>query len=125
MKLELIRDVLDSQLIDRNGTKMGKVDGVVLRVEDGVPPRVDHFELGFLVLAQRIHPIAARIVNALRRRFPVRKTAIQEIQWDVVGEITNEHTKVDIDSYDTPAFAWERWFRDRIVGHLPGSGDEE
>ena len=124
MKLELIRDVLDSQLIDREGTKMGKVDGVVLRVEEGVAPRVDHFELGFVVLAQRIHPVAERILNALRRRFPVRETAIKEVSWDVVGEITKEHIKVDIDSYETPAFAWERWLREHIVSHIPGAGDD-
>ena len=124
MRLELIRDVLDRQLIDRRGTKMGRVDGVVLRVEEGQPPRVDHFDLGFVVLAGRVHPLAERMVKALRRRVKVREVAVQEVPWDVVGEITPEHIKIDIDAYETPAFAWERWLREHVVQHIPGSGDD-
>ena len=125
MRLELVRDVLDKQLTDRKGTRMGRVDGVTLRVDEGKPPRVDHFELGFLVLGRRLHPIAEKIVLALRRRFRMRETAIQVVPWDVVGEISPEHVKVDIDAYDTPAFAWERWLRDHVVAHLPGGKEEE
>jgi hypothetical protein len=123
-RIELIRDILDRQLIDRRGTRMGRVDGLVLRVEEGKPPRVDRFQLGFVVLARRIHPLAERIVNAMRRRFKVRPEAVQEVPWDIVGEITPDHIKIDIDAYDTPAFAWERWLRDRVVTHLPGSGEK-
>ena len=124
MRLELIRDVLDKQLIDRCETKMGRVDGLVLRVEEGGAPRVDHFELGFVVLGRRLHPLAERVVTALRQRFKVRQTAVQKVPWHVVGEITTEHIKVDIDAYRTPAFDWERWLRDHVVAHVPGSGDE-
>jgi hypothetical protein len=124
MQLGLIREVLDRQIIDRTGTEMGRVDGIVLRVEEGVPPRVDHFELGFVVLARRLHPFAEKMLNALRRRFRVRETAVQIVPWDVVGEINQEHVKLDIDAYDTPAFAWERWLRENIVSHLPGGGGD-
>ena len=123
MQLDLVRDVLDKQLIDRTGEEMGRVDGVVLHLEEGKPPQVHHFELGFLVLARRIHPITAKIVEAFRRRVRVREEAVQVLPWDVVGEINSKHIKVDIDSYDTPAFVWERWLRDRVVAKLPGSGD--
>ena len=123
MQLELVRDVLDKQLIDRNGTKMGRIDGLVLRIEDGQPPRVDHLELGFVVLARRMHPKIEKMVEALRRRFRVRKVAVQEVPWSAVGEIVNEHIKIDIDALETPAFDWERWLRDHVVNHIPGSGD--
>ena len=29
--------------------------------------------------------------------------------------------KVDLDGKSTPAFAWERWVRDRIITRIPGA----
>ena len=123
MQLDLVRDLLDKQLIDRNGTKMGRVDGVIVHIDDGQQPRVHHLQLGFVVLARRIHPMAEKIVNAFRRRVRVREEAVQDVSWDVVGEIQTTHIKVDIDSSETPAFAWEKWLRDHVVTKLPGAGD--
>ena len=125
MEIDLLREVLEMQLVDRNGTYMGRVDGIVLRFEEGEQPQVDHLELGFVVLARRVHPRLEKLVEALRRRFPVRKTAIQIVPWSLVGEIDRHHVKVDMDAYDTPAFAWERWLRDRIVRKLPGASSGE
>ena len=124
MELELVRDVLDKQLVDRCCTKMGRIDGVVLKVEEGKPPQVDHFELGFRVLAQRIHPRLAEVADKIRRKLNVRKTAVQIVQWSVVGEINNDHVAIDIEAYQTPAFDWERWLRDHIVKHLPGGNSD-
>ena len=124
MEIEIARDVLEQQLIDRYLTKMGRVDGVVLAIEDGKPPVIDHFELGFVVLARRIHPRVERWLNAIRERWSVRKIARQIVPWSSVAEVTENHIKVDIDALDTPAFAWERWLRDKIITRLPGAGDE-
>ncbi len=33
--MRLIRDVLDNQLVDRNGVKIGKADSIVVEVQDG------------------------------------------------------------------------------------------
>src|SRR4029079_14233173 len=112
------------ELVDRNGTYRGRVDGVVLHLEEGEQPQVDCFELGFVVLARRVRPRLEKLVEALRRRFPVRKGAVQIVPWSVVGEIDKHQVGVDIDAYDTPAFAWERWLRDRVVKRLPGAGGE-
>ncbi len=37
--LHLVRDVLDKQLVDREGRPFGKVDGIVLEVRDGAALR--------------------------------------------------------------------------------------
>ena len=123
MELELVRDVLDQELIDRNGTEMGRVDGVVLEIGDG-RPRVDHFELGFIVLARRLHPRVERWVEAVRKRFTVRRVARQIVPWSAVGEISHEYIKLDLDALSTPAFDWEHWLRDHIVSKIPGGGQE-
>src|SRR5919108_461534 len=59
--VRLTHDVLDSQLMDREGRPCGKVDGIVLVVgEHGTPPRVVALEVGALTLARRLHPRLAR-----------------------------------------------------------------
>lgn len=36
--MDIIRDVLDNQLVDRNQCKMGKVDGIVIELRENQPP---------------------------------------------------------------------------------------
>ena len=52
--MDLVRDVLDKQLVDRHGTKMGRVDGIVVELRPGRPPEVIALETGPLTLARRI-----------------------------------------------------------------------
>jgi hypothetical protein len=122
--IELARDVLDKQLVDRDGTKMGRVDGLVLLLDDDGRPRVDHLQLGFVVLARRVHPRLEKWLQKIRERWSVRKTARQIVEWEKVTELTTGHIKVDLIARETPAFDWERWLRDKIVMHLPGAGKE-
>jgi sporulation protein YlmC with PRC-barrel domain len=87
MDLELARDILDQEIVDRNGTNMGRVDGLVMLVGDGGPPRIDRMDLGFVVLARRLHPRLERLVEALRT-WSVRKEATYSIPWSRVEAIT-------------------------------------
>lgn len=112
--LDMARDLLDKQLVDRDETKMGRVDGVILELRGDRPPRVDTLELGFTVLARRMGPRVERWVEKLRR-WSVRKTAVQRVAWNKVMEIKPYHVKLDVKALDTPAFAWERWLRDHFV----------
>lgn len=121
MKLDLIRDILDNQLIDRNGTFMGRADGVVIALRDGEQPVVDHLQLGAIVLARRIGRRSERLVEWFRRRFPVREEAVQIVRWPQIAEITRHDIRVDLDAEQTPAMQWERWLRDHIVAKIPGS----
>ena len=113
-KLDLARDVLDKQVVDRDGTKMGRVDGLVLELRGDQPPRVDTIEMGFAVLARRVGPRVERWVERLRR-FSIRKTARQRVAWAKVMEVEFHHVKLDVKALETPAFDWERWLRDRFV----------
>ena len=124
MDIELARALLDQQLLDRSGTKMGRIDGLVFKWEEGKQPVVDHFESGFMVLAQRLHPRVAKWLEAIRKRWSVRKEAIYVIPWDKVAEVNEDHIKVSVDALETPAFAWERWLRDKVITKIPGSGAE-
>lgn len=113
-KLDLTRDVLDKQVVDRDGAKMGRVDGLVLELRGDRPPRVDVIEMGFAVLAQRMSPRFERWLEKLRR-FSIRKTARQRVAWEKVIEVEPHHVQLDLEAIDTPAFEWERWLRDHFV----------
>jgi sporulation protein YlmC with PRC-barrel domain len=117
--LELARDVLDKQVVDRDETKMGRVDGLVLELREGKPPRIDHLEMGSSVLARRIHPRVERWVDALRRRIGVQKTGRYKVPWAAVQEITSYQVKLDVEAAATPTFTWERWLRDHVIDHIP------
>ena len=52
--MDLIRDLLDKKVSDRNGREMGRVDSVILDVRDGAPPRVAAIEIGPAALAYRV-----------------------------------------------------------------------
>jgi hypothetical protein len=128
--LELARDVLDKQVVDREEIKMGRVDGLVLELREGKPPRLDHLEMGGVVLARRLSPRLERWVDWWRRRFGVRKVARYKAPWSAVQEITSYHLKLDVAALDTPTFDWERWLRDHVIKHIPKplkgeGGDEE
>jgi len=119
-QLDLARDVLDKQVVDQDETKMGRVDGLVLEVRADQPPRVDSIEMGFVVLARRIHPRVESWVERLRR-FSVRKTArYHRVPWSQVKDVDSFCVQLDVLARETPAFDWERWLRDHVVAHVPG-----
>lgn len=119
-ELELVRDVLDNQLVDCNETKMGRVDGMVIEFRDGAPPRVDHLELGFVVLAERLHPRLEQWLQAIRKRWSVRRSGRFSVPWKDVEEVNQHHIKLDLDAESTPQFDWEKWLRKHVVDKLPG-----
>jgi len=121
-RFDLIRDVLDKQIVDRDETRMGRVDGIVLAVDGDGPPRIDHLELGFVVLARRIHPRLEVWLQRLRERWSVRSSARQIVKWSSVVDLNPHHLKLDVKALETPAFDWERAMR-RLVHKIPGSGE--
>jgi hypothetical protein len=120
-QLDLARDVLDQLVVDREETKMGRVDGIVLELRGNQPPRVDALEMGFVVLASRLHPRVESWVERLRRRFSVRKVARYRVPWSKVKDIKPYQIQIDVAALETPTFDWEKWLRDHVVAKLPGS----
>ena len=119
--MDLIRDVLDNQLVDREQRKMGKVDGIVMLVDDDQPPRLAYIEVGGPVLARRLHPRLGRWAAAIGRRLGRTGGEPLRIPWSAIRDVGID-VDVDLDAEQTPALAWEHWLRDHIVRHIPGSG---
>ena len=119
--MDLVCEVLDNQLIDRNGRRMGKVDGIVLEVREGQPPRVTALMTGGPTLAYRLHPRLGTWMQALARRWSPTGGQAVRIPWAKVRDVGID-IELDLQAEETGALAWERWVRDHIVDRLPGAG---
>jgi sporulation protein YlmC with PRC-barrel domain len=69
--MNLVRDVLDTAIVDRAGREMGRVDSVVLERRGVEPPIVIALDIGPAVLGQRLHPALGRWIAALEYGFGV------------------------------------------------------
>lgn len=126
--MDLVRDLLDKQLIDDKDDPMGKVDGVVLDLGDGTaPPRVVRVESGFPVLARRMHPRLEKLVRRLGRRFGIRRGRVYRIAMSKIVELEEEVRVKGVDADRSAANKWENWLRTNIVQRIPGgkSGGEK
>src|SRR5258705_209115 len=69
--MDLVRNLLDKLVVDRNGREMGRVDGIVLEQADGTAPRVSALEIGPSVLGYRLRPAVGRWIAGLEQAFGV------------------------------------------------------
>src|SRR5205085_9070768 len=95
MTMDLVRDVLDKQVVDRNYREMGRVDTIVLEVREGKPPLLRAIEIGPAVLAHRLHPALGRLASAIedifcvadRRPIRIPFTQVIDIRTSVVVDV--------------------------------------
>jgi sporulation protein YlmC with PRC-barrel domain len=118
--VELGRDVLDQQVIDRDGMPMGRVDGIVLRIRQDRPPTIARLVVGGPTPLRRISRGLARRVERWRRRWGPAEREGFEVPWRQVLKVGID-VKLDVEAERTPATAWERWVRDHIVSRIPGA----
>jgi len=120
--VDVVHDLLDKQLVDKSDLPFARVDGVLIELRDGRPPRVAYVVAGGTVLAGRLGRRLARWAAAIRRRWGDRDepkpTRIACSDLEHRGTVW----KADVDARDTPAMEWELWLRERVVGRIPGKG---
>jgi len=117
--MNLIRDCLDKQLEDRNHRRMGRVDGIILELEEDQPPRVASIEVGTKRLMDRLSRRLGSLFARLMQRFNV-DTEPYRIPLDKL-HIGLNTVKVDVEAESTPALEWELWLRKKIIGRIPGA----
>jgi hypothetical protein len=117
--LPLVRDVLDKQIYDANGIRVGKVDGLILHRRANRPPRIVALEIHLPTAVGRAWWRLGPWLESLQRWLAPHLTGPTRIQFEhVVGTGIDVH--VDIDARRTNAFVWETWLEHHVVGHLPG-----
>jgi hypothetical protein len=119
--MRLIRDVLDNQLVDREGRKMGKVDGIVVVLRESEPPRLACIETGGTTLAHRLHTRLGKWAEKVGRKWGVRRGLPFRIAWKDVRDVGIE-VEVNLEANETPVMDWEKWLNKNVIGRIPGSG---
>ena len=116
--MRLVHDLLDNQVVDRHGAKLGKVDGVILSVAPSGAARVVAIELSAVTAAHRVHGRLGRWLDAAVRswRLPIGRT---RIPWSRVLSVGLD-VRVDVDGARTRVGALERWLRVHVVDRIPG-----
>ncbi|RVD59697.1 MULTISPECIES: hypothetical protein [unclassified Mesorhizobium] len=119
--MNLLRDVLDKQVLDRKGVKIGKVDGLVAELRPGKPPRIVAAELGSITLARRLGARPGRWAARLAAWLGGdRHSEPHRISWKKVRDIGLD-IEFDIDGRETSIFDWQDWLRDHFIGRIPGA----
>jgi len=116
--MNLVRDCLDKVMEDRNKRRMGRVDGIVLELAAGRPPRVAYVELGVKTLMNRLSLRLGRVIGRFMESRHI-KSAPYRIAWSAVRVGLN-HVEADVEADKTPALEWELWLRKNVIRRIPG-----
>ncbi len=101
MRMDLVRDLLDKQVVDRNDREMGRVDAVILELRPDKAPLVRAIEIGPEVLASRMHPALGRIVTTIEEILGIADRRPIRIPFTKVE--LRHHVVVDIAAGETGA----------------------
>ena len=85
---------------------MGMVDGLVLEVREGRPPKVTHILVGGVTLGRRLSQPIRWLALWFARRYGVRGGEPYRIPWSAVRDVGVSIT-LDLDAHDTPVLYWE------------------
>ena len=118
--MELVRDVLDKQIIDKNHMKVGKADGIIVTLRKDRPPRLIALELGASTAAFRLSTRLGQWVEHLEKALGITHSDRVRILFEHVTR-TGIDVEVDIDGKRTGALKWEDWLREHVIGPIPGS----
>jgi len=122
--MDLVRDVLDQKLLDREDCEMGRVDGLVIQFGEHSQPRITHIQIGGTTAWRRLHPAFAMLSARLARMWgPKRKEPVR-IPWSRVISVGRD-VKLDVRVRETGAIDWEIWIARHIIERIPGGGHEE
>lgn len=120
MKIDLVRDCLDKQVIDREGRKIGRVDGIVIDTGGQGRPRVLSVEIGATTLARRLPRRLSEWLSTLIRKLSGSREVSVSVTWSNV-KIERNELKADIDGEKSDTRLLEHFVRNRIITRIPGA----
>ena len=120
----LVHDVQDAQLIDRHRDRIGRVDDVVLELEDGRPPRVATILVGGPVRDARIGRWVLALSRLMHRLTRMKSDGVSRIPFSKVREISDV-VEVDVEEEALESEHVERWLCERVIRRIPGGDREE
>lgn len=120
MRVCLVRDILDNQLLDVENQKAGKIDGIVLEMRPGEPTRVHYIEVGPITLLRRLNRRLGDWYAGIDAHFgegrgvPIRIPISRVI-------LDSPSLRMDLAVDKLPVMAFERWLSKHIVSKIPWS----
>ena len=117
--MQLIREVLDMPLCDADDIPIGRVDGIVVDLRDGEPPRLVAIEVGPITLLRRFSFRLAAWYAKLDRHFGPGRGVPYRIAWSRIA-VKAVMVQANVKCKDTPINAVEDWLTEHVVKHLPG-----
>ncbi|HEX6497886.1 MAG TPA: hypothetical protein VF054_02520 [Micromonosporaceae bacterium] len=118
-------NLLDRQIVDRDGDPVGKVDDVELGVDDDGVPYVAALLVGQEVLGERIGADLGTWMAGIARRLRTdRHPKPLRIGYDLVSEV-NAAVRLSVKRDLLPDAPLEDWLRDHLVRHIPGAQEKE
>ena len=117
--MNVVRDLLDRLVVDRNGHEMGRVDGILLKQEKGKPPHLAAVLIGPAALGSRIHPALGMFAAKVEKWLGVDRDAPARIDCAEIHEI-GQKIRVRLSIGDSSVDAVERRLRLWVL-KLPGS----
>jgi sporulation protein YlmC with PRC-barrel domain len=121
-RIDANRELLDHQLLDRNGRFCGNVDDVELEVPPGGGlPVVTALLSGPGILAERIGGRIGRGWAGVQRRLNPGSDDVGRIPMTSVVDIGSS-IRLNADRRELDADQYEGWFREHVVERIPGAG---
>ena len=119
--MHLVRDLLDNQVNDARDRKMGKVDGIILVLRQGKPPKVAAIELGMSTLLCRISDRLGLFAARLEKRWGITDGEPVRIPFGKIDRIGID-VRVKVDADRTTVYDWERWICRVLIEKIPVPG---
>jgi sporulation protein YlmC with PRC-barrel domain len=117
--MDVVHDVLDKHIVDRNGREMGRVDGIVVEFRKDRPARLAEVLIGASVLGFRINPVVGRWIHGVEEGLGLGSERPIHVDISHVDEI-GEKVKIDLAVGETSADIVEHRLRVWLT-KLPGS----
>ena len=121
--VHLSHDVIDSQLVDRHQEKIGRIDELLLELEDGKPPRVATIVIGGAARARRVGRWLLACHRAVHVLLGHREEQESRVPFEQVRRIADT-IELDVEGDALASMRLERWLATHIVRRIPGGSGE-
>jgi hypothetical protein len=121
--VHLSRNVIDTQLVDRHQQKIGRIDELLLELEEGKPPRVATIVISGAARARRVGGWMLACHRALHALFGQRGEHESHVPFEAVRCIADT-IELDVEGRTLESMHLERWLASHVICRIPGASGE-
>ena len=117
--MNIVRDILDKQVVDRDGRPMGRCDSVTITFNSDGPPRLTAVVIGTVPLGNRLAPRIGRWMAAFERWIGTSHARPVAVPFEHIRR-QGLSLVADVQARDTAAMVVEQTLQ-RWLARIPGS----